>query len=87
MRPDALNDLLKKQPFQPFRMFLSHGKSFEVRHPELAVMGKNLMFLGHPVAETPEPLFERFGLIDLIHINRIDPILQNPGGPNNGQVD
>ena len=41
---------LKSQPFRPFRLHLSSGRSFLVRHPELVSMG-----VSHVIIFTPRP--------------------------------
>ncbi len=46
MDPDAIVDLLRKQPFEPFAMQLHDGRNFEVLHPELVLVAKRSIFLG-----------------------------------------
>jgi hypothetical protein len=36
MRPDAIRELLRKQPFRPFRVYVSDGATYDVAHPEAA---------------------------------------------------
>ena len=40
MRPQDILDLLGRRPFEPFRLYLSDGAVFEIRHPELAMAVK-----------------------------------------------
>ena len=46
MRPEELRDHLRKRPFRPFRLILTDGRTFEVRHPELAVIGRTTVAVG-----------------------------------------
>ena len=39
MRPNDLIDHLRRRPFRRFRLVLTDGRAFEVRHPELAMVG------------------------------------------------
>ena len=36
MTVQTFRDLLAKRPFTPFRVVMSSGKTYEVRHPEMA---------------------------------------------------
>ena len=66
---------LRKQPFEPFRIFMSDGSSYEVRHPELAMVRRREVVIALP--QVPDRLAERFAYCDLLHITRIEPI-ENP---------
>ena len=74
MRPQGILDLLRRQPFEPFRLFLSDGAVFEVRHPELAMVGRSTVLVGIPAAQSTEPVFDRFVNCALMHITRTEPI-------------
>ncbi len=74
MTRQELLDALHTVPFIPFRIFASGGVSFDIRHPELCVPGLLSVFIGMPNPKNPEPAFERFTLIDLQHVIRIEPI-------------
>lgn len=74
MRPKELQDVLHVQPFVPFRIHLSNGKTYDVRHPELAVVGHSTMFLGMPATNSTEVIYDRFAIITLLHINCIEPL-------------
>ena len=45
---DTLKDLLARRPFLPFRVILSSGDSFEIRHPEFAWLVKGGLYVGLP---------------------------------------
>ena len=46
MRSQELRDHLRKRPFRPLRLVLTDGRTFEVRHPELAVVGQSTVAVG-----------------------------------------
>ena len=46
MRSEELRSHLRKRPFQPLRLVLTDGRTFEVRHPELAVVGQSTVAVG-----------------------------------------
>jgi hypothetical protein len=57
---DSIWKLLARRPFSPFRVILSSGDSFEIRHPEFAWLLKGGLYVGLPAtggngeAELPE---------------------------------
>jgi hypothetical protein len=75
MRPEDLNNELKKRPFRPFRLYLSDGKVYEVRHPDLVVPGRSSVFVGTPPQEQPTaPFWDSYEIVSLIHIVRLEPL-------------
>jgi hypothetical protein len=72
MNAEQLIAHLRAQPFLPFRMFMSDGASYEVRHPELAMVGRREVVVALPqVRDRP---IDRFAYCDPLHITRIEPI-------------
>lgn len=74
MFPKDLRDLLKRQPFRPFRVTLTDGRSYEFRHPELALLGKSTVIIGFPAPGEDEPIYDRFKIVDLLHIMEAEPV-------------
>ena len=48
MRPEDIREFLQKKPFQPFRLTLTDGRTYEVRHPEMAMVGRSAVAIGLP---------------------------------------
>jgi hypothetical protein len=84
MRPDDLLRLIRAQPFQPFRIHLTNGRTYDVRHPDLAVVGRSTMFVGAPAADLTIRVYDQFDIVSLLHINHIEPLPQTaqPPSPN-----
>jgi len=74
MRPEDIRAFLTKKPFQSFRITLTDGRTYEVRHPELAMVGRSTVVVGLPAADDPEPVFDRFTWVSLLHIMQVEPI-------------
>jgi hypothetical protein len=74
VRPQDILNLLQRRPFEPFRLYLSDGSVFEVRHPELAMVGRSTVLIGLPSPDTAEPVFDRFVNCALVYITRTGPI-------------
>ena len=73
MRPDDLLVWLRAAPFQPFRIHLNSGRTYEIRHPEMLRVGRSSVnvysFEGDPV----DP-YERMEMVSLVLIGRIEPV-------------
>jgi hypothetical protein len=76
MTTEAFRKILKRQPFQPFRLVMSSGKSYDVRHPEMAWLLKNDVLVGIDVEN--EGLPAEFDICPLFHVATIEPILPEP---------
>jgi hypothetical protein len=75
MGPQDLDSELRKQPFQPFRILTTTGKTYDVTERDMPMLwpGKRTVLIGFRVAET-EPYFDRHEAVSLIHIVRLEPI-------------
>ena len=74
MRSDDIRNFLNKRPFQPFRITLTDGLSYDVRHPELVMVGRSEIAVGLPAPEESEPVFDRFVTVSLIQILQLEPL-------------
>lgn len=70
MRPDTLLSYVRAEPFQPFRLVMNSGRAFEVRHPEMIRVGRDVLNLYY--ANPPDAPFERFHTVSLLLIERIE---------------
>lgn len=73
MAPQELLDAVRRRPFVPFRLYLTDGASYEIRHPELIMPGHRSVIVGLP-SDVDVPLYERAATVDLLHVVRIEPI-------------
>lgn len=63
---------IKKHPFSPFRVIVSDGATYDVRHPDQIVVGRDSVTIG--IRGESEELFEAMDLVDLIHVVRLEPL-------------
>jgi len=75
MKPEKLIELLEERPFVALRLHMSNGRVHEVRHPENAIVGENVVALGVP---QPDSEFPRIRLISLPHINEAEQLPDEP---------
>ena len=73
MRPEDIRDFLQRKPFQPFRLTLTDGRAYEVRHPELAMVGRSTVAIGLPMPGDPNPVYDHLVTVSLLHIMQIEP--------------
>ena len=83
MMPEELKSTLTQKPFEPFRIVVSDGATYDIRHPDLLWVGQFTCYVGL-TGEAGQTLFERSVKVDLDHITRIEPldVLKSP--PGNG---
>lgn len=74
MRPDDIIALLRERPFRPFRIKLSNGDTYDVHHPELAIVGRTTVHIGVPGPQGPDGPVERLVNCALIHITQTEPL-------------
>ena len=65
--PDIL-EFVRREPFKPFRITLTDGRTYEIHHPELAMVGVSTVVIGVPAPNYADPVFQRAITIDLAHI-------------------
>ena len=75
MRAPEVREFVRRQPFQPFRITLTDGRTYDVLHPELAMVGHRVVAVGLTRANGPEFIFDRLVTISFLHIMQIEPIL------------
>jgi hypothetical protein len=72
MTTSMVRDLLRQRPFRPFRVVMSSGEAYEVRHPEMAWVTKNDLFIGIDVADDGLPADAR--MCPLFHVAMVEPL-------------
>jgi hypothetical protein len=77
MSPEQLRDTLRQEPFEPFRLVMTDGKGYDIRHPDLLWVGKRVAMVGLAGSEG-QTFFERAVQVDLLHVIRLEPIEVKP---------
>ena len=72
MRQQEVQDVLRKEPFQPFRIHLSNGETYDVRHPELALLTRSSVHVVVPSSDQKDT--DRVVQCDLLHVAVMEPI-------------
>ena len=79
------SDLLarvRQKPFRSFRLIVSEGGVYDVRHPEAVMVARDHAIVG--VSKDPEQdFYDSTVLIDLIHVVRLEALeAATPAGGN-----
>jgi hypothetical protein len=78
MRPEDLLEHLYRRPFRRFRLILTDGRTFEVRHPELAMVGRSTVAVGLARPRDPNSANDRLVTIPLVDVIRVEPAESSP---------
>lgn len=81
MSPHELHDAVKRQPFEPIRLVMTDGVGYDVRHPDLLMVGLTSATVGL-TGEPGQKFYERTVKVDLFHVIRTEP-LETPANPQN----
>lgn len=77
MTRQTYRDLLRARPFVPFRIVLSGGQSYDIRHPEMAMLLTTALLVG--IDPTSDDTPTHFRTCSLLDITTIEPLATNPG--------
>lgn len=72
MTVQTFRNLLAARPFKPFRLMMSSGQSYEVRHPEVAFVTKTDMLIGVDIEDDGVPA--EFKICSLLHVTAVEPL-------------
>ena len=78
MTVQTFRELLTQRPFKPFRLGMSSGKTYDVRHPEMAWLNRTSILVG--LDETPEGVPAEFKICSLLHVATVEPLIPSAGG-------
>ncbi|HEX3872445.1 MAG TPA: hypothetical protein VHV77_18500 [Pirellulales bacterium] len=78
MAPEELREVLQHQPFEPFRLVMTDGHGYDIRHPDLLWVGRRSVYVGL-TGDPGRTYFKRSVKVDLLHVIRLEP-LQAAGG-------
>jgi len=71
MTVQTFRELLSQRPFKPFRLVMSSGQTYDVRHPEMALLTRTSLLVGIDDSEDGVPA--EFKICSLLHVATIEP--------------
>ena len=72
-RTEDIQELLTKHPFEPFRICMSDGRTYDITHPDLCLPGRNKVHVAVPEPKAKR-LIMRVDQCALVHIVRVEPL-------------
>jgi hypothetical protein len=81
MRREEIRNELHKEPFVPFRLVMTDGKTFDIRHPELLMVGRRTATVGL-TAKPEDDYYDLTAIVDLMHVIRLEPLAKPTPGKN-----
>ncbi|MGC8643151.1 MAG: hypothetical protein ACP5XB_25100 [Isosphaeraceae bacterium] len=73
MSYDELHDAARRQPFEPFRLILTTGATYDIRHLDLIMVGRRSAIVG--VTNDPGgAAYDRTIKVDLLHVVGIEEL-------------
>ncbi len=82
-RPEELRARLRRQPFQPLVLLDSLDTRYEIRHPELVMVGERSLTIGIP-SPTHPGVYSHTVCISLEHVVRWEDLPSTPSPPASG---
>lgn len=74
MDPQELASAVRRRPFTPFRLTLTEGSTYDVRHPEFCMVGKRSAIVGLAPLDEAQQLFDYSVTLDLLHVVKLEPL-------------
>jgi hypothetical protein len=75
VQPDEVRNLLRKHPFEPFRIHLQDGRVYDIKYPRLNLVTDFTFVIGVPHPTHPDPLIgEGFIYVDWSLITRLESV-------------
>jgi hypothetical protein len=68
--PQDILNYLRAVPFRPIRISMASGKSFDIRHPEMVRVGRNVLILFMSVSDDPD-IFDQWETVSLMLVENI----------------
>jgi hypothetical protein len=78
MTVHTFRELLAQRPFRPFRLLMSSGQTYEVSHPEMALLTRSDLLVG--IDETEDGVPAEFKICSLLHVSAIEPLGASASG-------
>lgn len=71
MTVQAFRELLSQRPFRPFRLVMSSGQAYEVRHSEMAMLTRTDILVG---TDIDDEVPAKFKICSLLRVATIEPL-------------
>jgi hypothetical protein len=73
MTPRKILNYVQANPFRPFRIRMTSGRTFDIRHPEMVRVGRRDLLIFTLVNDAPE-VYDRWENVSLLLIESLSPL-------------
>ena len=81
MTYEDLHTAARRQPFEPFRVVLTTGTTYDIRHPELIMVGRRAAIIG--ITKKPSSIaYDTTVKVDLLPVVGIEDLRPKPPSTN-----
>ena len=81
MTQEELHKAAHRQPFEPFRILLTTGATYDIRHPDLIMVGRRSVTIG--ITHQPnKTVYDYAFTVDLLHIVGIEELPMSSSPPS-----
>lgn len=80
-RSEDIQARLRAKPFHPFRIVASEGLRYDVKHPDLVLVGVRDIMIGFPGPTNPTA-YDRVTRLALVHIVSLEDLPVPAPSPN-----
>jgi hypothetical protein len=81
MRAEELSQLVRRRPFQPIRLHMTTGQTYDIQHPEFIIIQRQSAEVG--LDPDAAGVVDRVEYISLLHVVRVQN-LDSPVEPTKG---
>lgn len=67
MTQEDLHEAVRRRPFEPFQIVLTTGETYDIRHPELLMVGRRSAIIGI-TSDPAKTVYDRSIKVDLLHV-------------------
>jgi hypothetical protein len=76
MQRDTLREWLKRRPFQPFRVYVNDGRTYDLRFPRMNLLAETFIKIGIPAPDIPSELIcDPTEFVPLKDITHVEPLV------------
>lgn len=72
MEAEELHEKLRTHPFESFRIYVTDGHHYDIKHPEQIMISKRVSYVG--ISKNGDGPFQKIASISNVHITRVETI-------------
>jgi len=81
MTQEELREYARRQPFEPFRVILTTGATYDIRQPDLIMVGRRSAIIGL-TSDPAGTVYDRTLKVDPLQVVRAQELPSTPPGTN-----